>query len=301
MSYAFPFTPVENRASSLLHTTGKADSKNMHRALKNNIIRPLCFVLGLPRGSHHASVFVESRLLDIDHLHALATARLVHRWLLMPPDANNEAASMFRMYMTAPPRSVMHPFRRMLDVMSRVPAWQFSVADAAPFSAMTGKMLYAHAWAHQYSLFHADVARSLPQMYTSDVPGKELPMYTQLDTPYTAAHRARLRFRRARLLYNMHRLRFVDAADPKCGKCNMGVDETTFHVLTECSAYARHRRACVAALRALAPFLSLVQISVRIVLSPELICTRVSLQRFLPEMLSITGKFIDAVYAKRHF
>jgi hypothetical protein len=301
ITYAFPFTPIENKTSSLQLTTGNAGNKNMHRALKNNILRPLCFSLGLPRGSHHASVFVESRLLDVDHLHALVTARLVHRWLLMPADAHNEAARMFRMYMSSPPRSPLHPFSRMLVAMSRIPAWQFSTADSAPFAAMTGKQLHTHAWTHQFSLFCADTARSLPQMYTAQAPSKELPMYTQLDTPRTAAHRARLRFRRARLRYNMHRLRFADAANPVCSKCNMGVDETTFHVLVECSAYARQRRACERALRALSPVLSFVQLSVRVVLSPELECARVSRRRFLPDMIAITGKFIDAVYAIRRF
>ena len=301
MVYAFPFTMIDNKSSSLFRITGKAGSKNIYRALKNNIIRPLCFSLGLPRGSHHASVFIESRLLDIDHLQSLATARLVHRWLSMPSDATNEAARMFRSYLASPPRSPLHPFTRMVVAISRISNFHFSVADVTPFVALKSKELQAQAWNHQYSLFRTDLDRSLPQMYTADVPNKDVPLYTHIDSPYTAAHRARLRFRRARLRFNMHRLNFPDAANPKCTKCNMDEDETTFHVLLECSAYAKPRKACVRALRALAPFLSLIQISVRTILSPELVCTRISRRHFLPEMITITGRFIDAVYSIRQF
>lgn len=305
MTYAFAFMRFENKSVSVRQVTGNSSSKNLFRMLKNNILRPLCISLGLPRGAHHASVFIESRILDIDHLLALAAARLIHRWLSMPADTSNQAAIMFRRYLSSPPRSPLHPFTRMVTATARMPGFYFSTNDTTAFTRLSRSELKVRAWHDQYNIFRSDLDRSLPNHYrNTPVDVKQLPMYTHHDTPRTAAHRARLRFCRARIRYNMHRLNFADAANPTCQKCNMGEKETTHHVLLECSAYAVHRDVCALQLRALAPSLSSLppphaQLSTFSILCPELLISRSP--SVLSLVLTITGKFIEEIYKIRQF
>ena len=124
-------------------------------------------------------------------------------------------------------------------------------------------------------------------------------MYMHLDEPATASRRARLRFGRARLMSQMHRLNFVDASDPLCHHCSLREPETTEHVLLECSKYNTQRDTCGDALRALlgrrAPCFRDHTEWPLLVLSPQ---GRVPRQH-LSRVMEITGKFIDQVVAAR--
>ena len=98
MIYGFPFLQFSNKAVSTRQVTGGNTQCSFLMRLKNSIMRPLLYVLGLPHSSHHASVFIESRLHNIRTLHTLTSARLAHRWLSL--NDTNEAAVMFRNHIT---------------------------------------------------------------------------------------------------------------------------------------------------------------------------------------------------------
>ena len=88
MAYGFGFVPCL-----------PLDNPRMLR-LKRLILRPLQRSLLLPYHSHHASVFIESRLLDVPNIMTLAAAQLVHRWLTTDVNTTNHAAIMFRRYVS---------------------------------------------------------------------------------------------------------------------------------------------------------------------------------------------------------
>jgi len=100
----------------------------------------------------------------------------------------------------------------------------------------------------------------------------------------------------------MHRLKFAFAANPTCQKCNMDVDETTVHTLLECSAYTRERGRCERALRGLDVSSVLFpddgELSTHVIMSPELFPVQ---EPIMSKVLSITGKFINAIYRIRQF
>jgi hypothetical protein len=300
LTYSFPFLIIENVSMSTQQISGSG-KRNMYRIIKNNIIRPLCYSLGLPRNCHHASVFIESRICDIPHLVSLSAARLAYRWLTLPTDTTNEAAFMFRQYLTSPPRSGFHPFNRMVNAIRDVPYFRFDVTDTSLFTSNKRDELCSLAWKHQYECWRVDMNRSLPHVYPdAPVDVTQLPLYTQLDNTGTAAHRARLRFCRAKLRYNMHRLKFADANNPSCHKCNTDESETTVHTLLECSAYGKERESCERALRTLSPSVLFPdgQLSTHLILSPELFTND---EKLLSQVLNITGKFINAIYRIREF
>ena len=93
-------------------------------------------------------------------------------------------------------------------------------------------------------------------------------------------------FCRAKLRYNMHRLKPADASNPTCRKCNMDADETTVHTLLECSAYTRERDVCEQALRGVSSvFFSDDELSTYPILSPELFTNQ---EKLLSQALSVT-------------
>jgi hypothetical protein len=315
MTYGFPFMPLVNRSVSTRQATGTATACNFVMRLKNCIVRPLLHVLGLPHNTHHASVLVESRLHDIRTLHALTSARLAHRWLSLGD--SNDTARMFRTHITrygaadACAAHPKHPFARICAAVCDTPL-RFIGSAAPAFFLMPKLALRAVAWEHQYRVWHAawrakgmrvsvvtDDCHSLHAYYDYKPVSIKLPMYMHTDEPATASRRARLRFGRARLMSQMHRLNFADAADPLCPNCTSREPETTEHVLLDCSKYNTQRDACSDTLRALlghrAPCFRDYQDWPQLILSPQGLVPR----RHLARVLSITGKFIDQVVAAR--
>jgi hypothetical protein len=124
-------------------------------------------------------------------------------------------------------------------------------------------------------------------------------MYMHIDTPATASRRARMRFGRARLMLQMHRLKFADADNPVCTNCTSGANESTEHVLQDCSKYNTERGTCAATLRAVlgrrASCMRDASQFHAIVIDPQGSVPRLHLSR----VLNITGKFIDAVVRLR--
>jgi hypothetical protein len=286
MTYSFAFMPVPH-----LQPTWE-------RRLKRNIIRPLQRCLLLPYTSHHESVFAESRLLNTPNLMSLAAAQLVHRWLNTPADSLNQAAVMFRAYMTqqtsnSPLRLLcIHPFRRILEQLRRCRALNFTLPAHAAFAATPRSQLRVKVWRAQYKSFRAQSERSLPRCYSHVVPDlRSLPLYLTLDDPGTAALRARLRFRRALLNNNRMRIGFSDT-DGMCTQCAAHVLETTTHLLCRCEAYNRLRSDCAATLASLS---QPQQMTAQTVLYPS--CAA----RLLPAVNAITGIYISALHKVRHF
>jgi hypothetical protein len=272
MTYGFPFLSlVYNKAVDTRQATNTATACNFPMRFKNCIVRPLLHVLGLPHSTHHASVLVESRLHDVRTLHALTTARLAHRWLSLN-DSNNTAHT-FRSHLSrygagnACSAHPKHPFARMCTAVHGTPLCFIGCASAT-FFLMPKPALRKVAWEHQYCVWHADFrARGMRVSVAADAfhslqayyphpkaqfqVTTKLPMYVHMDEPATASRRARLRFGRARLMSQMHRLNFADADDPTCRNCTQRVPESTDHVLLECSKYDTQRGVCSDSLRAI--------------------------------------------------
>jgi hypothetical protein len=303
MTYSFPFiaSTLQDKVVSTRQATGNPTRGNMYIKLKNAILRPLLYCLGLPHNAHHASVYIESRLIDVMTLISLTSARLVHRWLSMGDHPTNVAAVMFREHVAHAPRSSFHPFNRMASVIMRVREFSFSPPDVSVFSALSGDSLKSIAWEQQYNRWRMDVPHSVPP-YCPLLPTKmDLPRYVHHDTPSTAAHRSRLLFARARFRFDHHRLGFQDVSDAKCMQCNADDDETIEHVISSCAAYDVPRATCARALRALPLRASLLR-DLLPLSSPTVLVPHYDPQipsRLLPSFLSITGRFIDAVYAIR--
>ena len=135
---------------------------------------------------------------------------------------------------------------------------------------------------------------SLPRCYMDVVPDvRVLPMYLHLDDPGTAAIRARLRFRRAHLNYNRVRMNYSDT-NGICTHCDMGVYETTTHLLCVCPCYESARMDCIMSLAVLTPPQHLTTL---IVLSGPPSCpSHVSRQ-----VNTITGVYINALQRARLF
>jgi exonuclease III len=257
MTYGFAFLP------SLPVT----DSRMLR--LKRLIIRPLQRNLLLPYNSHHASVFVESRLLDVPHLMTLAAVQLTHRWLSQPPTTANLAANMFRAYVrrhtaiddsafSAPTwQPSIHPFRRIVSSARRDGVFAFPLTLPSPFVERPKQQLRSALWEEQYSRWRMDTARSLPRCYPQTGPAvsvRDLPFYLMHDAASVASLRARLRFRRAHIACNRARMKYSDT-DGVCVRCDLGVFETTGHFMCHCpnSQYTEARNECKAALSALRP------------------------------------------------
>ena len=316
MTYGFPFLQFSNKAVSTRQVTGSNSQCTFPMRFKNCIMRPLLYVLGLPRNSHHASVFVESRLHNIHTLLTLTTARLAHRWLSLSD--TNEAAVMFRNHITrygsgnACAAHPKHPFARMCAAVHSTPLC-FIGAASPSFFLLPKQSIRTTAWEHQYRLWHKDCistgmrvpAQSPAAGFHSLIPyypvkpvDSKVPMYTHYDTPATAAHRARFRFGRARLMLHMHRLKFADANDPVCPHCPAHVDESVEHVLDECAAYKPQRDVCYASLYAVlgrrARCFRSSSLHI-LALDPEGSVPREHLHR----VMEITGKYINQVTATR--
>ena len=160
MTYGFPFLPFNyTKSVSTRQATDTATSCNFPMRFKNCIVRPLLHVLGLPHSTHHASVLVESRLHDMRTLHALTTARLVHRWLSL--DDSNETAHTFRTQLTrygagdACAAHPKHPFARMCAAVHGTPLCFIGSASPA-FFLMPKPALRVVAWEHQYRVWGRD-------------------------------------------------------------------------------------------------------------------------------------------------
>jgi len=102
-----------------------------------------------------------------------------------------------------------------------------------------------------------------------------------------------LRFRRAHLNYNRVRMNYSDT-NGICTHCDMGVYETTTHLLCVCPCYESARMDCIMALAALTPPQHLTTLTV---LSGPLSCPP-SLSR---QINTITGIYIHALQRARLF
>lgn len=257
MSYGFAFVPC------LPYT----DPRMLR--LKRLILRPLQRCLLLPYHSHHASVFIESRLLDIPYLITLAAAQQVHRWLSEPDTTSNLAASMFHHYVMrhiwsgAAPSHVptrlpsIHPFRRIVASVRRGGALRLLLTMPSQFTTTSRSQLRVSLWNAQYAVWHSDTCRSLTRCYPTTGPApsiRDLPLYLTTDQAHVYALRARLRFRRAHIAINRVRMNYPDA-DGTCVQCTLGVPETTGHFMCHCPnpQYIQPRADCMSALYALSP------------------------------------------------
>ena len=170
MTYGFAFLPSYRPTDS--HVL----------RLKRLILRPLQRALLLPYHSHHASVFVESRLLDIPNLISLAAAQQVHRWLSEPTNTANLAAIMFRRYVTQRPSSdapsthvhwlpPIHPFRRLVAAIRRSDALSLPLVMPSPFVTTSRQQLRTLLWNAQYVTWvmtlsvHSLAATLLPALH----------------------------------------------------------------------------------------------------------------------------------------
>ena len=299
MVYGFPFIRVIDKSVSLFVATGKHNKGNLYRKLKNAILRPLLYVMGLPHFTHHSSLFIETRLLDIDSLLSLSAAREAHRWLSL--DDTNLAASLFREHITAAPRSPFHPFHRICSHITRVPTLHFNTNNTQAFRDIDRSMLREIVWQHQYTTWHrtlrpTGLQHSLPRLYAPRPTTMKLPLYMHLDDPSTAIHRARLRLARARLRSDQHRLGFKDIDTGTCKQCALGDEETVTHMLTECVKFDIPWRECSRTLRRL-PLGRELRSSMFPLSSASILECDDYPARLRRHIIRITGKYINALHA----
>jgi exonuclease III len=313
MVYAFAFLcgSIHNKRVTDTQTehTNKTQS-NIYTQLKNNILRPLRASLQLPFHVHHNSLFIESRLLNIDNMLIHATARLIHRWMNMSQDVNNAASTLFQQHITQyHTLPSFHPCVRMCATIdtNAVPLLNFSPTNHDQFKAMSRSQLHDRIWQHQYESWlyaheHTTRPNSLPVHYSQlPVPRKELPRYLTTETPAAAARRARLRFRRSKFKFNLERVGYH--VSTTCSHCD-NTQEDNHHVLCECPAHDGPRDACRLALTRL--FLPcqpnpLLPISIDTLISPDIACARAGYPSRAPQALFITTTFFRQIAATRAF
>lgn len=319
LTYGFPFFSVKDEVISTKQATGNNSTKgNLYRRMKNAILRPLLFSLGLPHHTNHASVFIESRLLDVNSLFTLCSAQLVHRWLSMEDNTTNAATLLFRQHLASAvaPRSPFHPYNVLCSAIRRVGGLQFDPADIAAFQDIKRNKLRGITWNQQYTSWYDSKSKDgLQPSLISCYPrrpqeGKhnKLPLYLHYDHPSTASHRARLRFGRALLCSFMHRFKFKGILSPKCTYCQTDSDETVSHTVSSCNYYMMERLKCIRELDVILPAtcssqwpLTKFDLSGGPAIAPELYIIDSKSKKKLHKVLYITGKFIDSIQRERKF
>jgi hypothetical protein len=282
-------------------------------------LRPLLCSLGLPHNTCHASVFIESRLLDVSSLFSLCAARLAHRWLNMTVDSGNATAGLFFQQVCSPPHPSVffYPFNVLQAAISRTPGFKFNLEDIHKFSSIDRKSLRSIVWEQQYRAwydippFYHNKVQPFPSLTHSysrildKSQSSKLPYYLHYDHPRTASHRARLRFGRARLCYDMHRFQYKDVGSPKCPHCSLNENETVTHVISRCTAYAVYRSACTRALNLVLPVsspwtMSRFTIGAGPAIAPEVFVDP-NPKKFLQFVLYVTGKYINKIKQIRKY
>jgi hypothetical protein len=321
LTYGFPFFSVKDKTIK----TGKVQGNNpgskgnLFKRMKNAILRPLLCSLGLPHNTCHASVFIESRLLDVNSLFSLCAARLVHRWLNMNNNNRNATANLFAQQLSSPPHHSLafHPFNVLVTAISRIPALKFDPENIHDFSSIDRKSLRSIVFKQQYRTwydippFYHNKTQPLPSLthcyprVLEQLQLNKVPHYLHYDHPRTASHRARLRFGRALLCYDLHRFKYKDIASPKCPNCSSNEDETVTHTLTRCTAYTHERTKCIRALDLVMPpqpnwIMYGFTHGARPAIAPE-VCVDSNPKKSLPRILYVTGKFIDSIQQTRKF
>ena len=321
LTYGFSFFSVKDETIKTGKVLGNNPSSkgNLYKRMKNAILRPLLCSLGLPHNTCHASVFIESRLLDVSSLFSLCAARLAHRWLNMKPTSGNTTAALFSQQLSSPPHHSLsfHPFNVLLTAILRIPAFHFDPEDIHKFSSIDRKSLRSIVWDHQYRSWY-DIAPfyhnksqpfpSLSKWYPRVLEKSQItkvPHYLHYDHPRTASHRARLRFGRALLCYDLHRFKYKDVGSPKCPNCSLNENETVTHVITRCTAYDRERSKCMRVLDLVMPPRSQWTMFRFIdgagpAIAPE-VCVDSHYNKYLKRMLYVTGKYIDSIQQTRKF
>ena len=208
-------------------------------AAKRAMIQPLLRCMGQPYTTHHTSLHVETRLLNIQSLHSLACARLAHRWLSNNLDATNDTSRMFRHHALTQ-RTVTytspHPFSHIREAIRHITALNTFTTDPLHFTDIERHKLKDVIWEQQYQTWTEEKTHPLNSQYTITTPShRHLPTYMHLDDPSTASVRSRLRFARAKLRVDMKRLGYPDITTVTCRQCHKE-DETVRHVLEVCDA-----------------------------------------------------------------
>ena len=118
-------------------------------------------------------------------------------------------------------------------------------------------------------------------------------------------HRARLRFGRALLCYDMHRFKYKDIESPKCPHCGMNENETVNHTIARCTAYTHIRNKYVRVLNLVMPACSLWMTRQFDEGAGPAICPEMSVGgpyiKYLKPMMYVTGKLIDDIQQTRKY
>ena len=321
LTYGFPFFSVKDETISTGHVPGNnPNSKgNLFKRMKNAILRPLLFSLGLPHNTCHASVFIESRLPDVSSLFSLCAARLVHRWLKMEDTSSNSAATLFKQQLRSAPRLTLkfHPFNTLRTAITRITNLNFDPSNIDTFTAIDRKNIRSIVWEQQYKTwytvppFYHNKIQPFPSLhqwypdprFMEKSQYNQVPQYLHYDHPRTASHRARLRFGRALLCYDLHRFKYKDIESPKCSHCGMNENETVNHTIARCTAYTHIRDKCMRVLNLVMPAGSLWMMrqfdeGAGPAISPEM-CVEACYIKYLKRMMYVTGKLIDDIQQTR--
>jgi hypothetical protein len=216
------------------------------RKFKQLVIEPLRRSLGLPYTSHHASIFIESRILPIDYLQTYHTISFVHRLLSIPVSSNNYASILFKpiwhQYSNTPIFHKSSLFYRFQSAFRRVPCF----SSISSLLSVQRCDIRTHVYNQFYNIwYNMNDRHSLHPYYTSSIPPSihTFPSYFYYDNPFISAFRSRLRFNRARLNASLFRRACVPS--PNCPYClNSPQVETVEHVICVCIKYDMLRQQC---------------------------------------------------------
>jgi hypothetical protein len=235
----------------------------------------------------------------------------------MEIDSGNAAAALFRQQLLAPPRSTLlfHPFNTLRNAISRTASFNFDLSNIESFRTIERKNLRSIVWNQQYRtwydtrpFYHKRVQPfpSLTKWYPSELEksqNNKVPHYLHYDHPRTASHRARLRFGRALLCYDLHRFKYKDVASPKCPHCGLNENETVQHIISRCTAYARERKKYARVLNIVMPknfTMTMYGFDVEAAIAPETYVES-RYNKYLKRLLYVTGKYIDDIQQSRKY
>jgi hypothetical protein len=207
--------------------------------LKRSILTPLCRSLGLPYTTHHLSLFIESRILPLQYIHAHSSLLFTHRLLDLAskPDNDNVAATNFHTHFHLPVNlPYPHPLRTIRQHMSIIPALSTPASLLLHPRHDLRKIIFNHFYREWYN---SPDRHSLHPYYPSNIPPfLTLPKHLLVDSPSVAVCRSRLRFGRAHLGFLQVRIGYKNVS-PNCASCN--VPETVEHFLCDCPVYSVFR------------------------------------------------------------
>jgi len=251
------------------------------------LIDPLRISLAIPYTSDHLSIYIESRMLNVQYLQIYHTISFIHRLLSMRPppipgsaagsassSSSSSSVSVSQSIIVSNNSSITNSSNKNLASMILDEVWDRnrvfnnrlwllykfqSCIKSIPFFSTTSILLSvkrhdirSHVYNEMYNKWYINNRHqpSLRPYYPSSIPPSihKLPVYMYYTNSCISTFYSRLRFDRALLNEYRHRFHFI--ASPDCPYCP-GVSESVNHVICVCPTYHIFRTTCISHLSSL--------------------------------------------------